>query len=105
MLTAVLTDIQSRLATLSRRFPDLLLALNIAVDLAVVQIRAGVTGLVVSNVSGIDNGAKNLICLVHERVGQADIAEYLRQREVLGRDEISLDISVDRWASSRSHQR
>ena len=88
MLTALLTDILSLLATLSRRFPDLLLTLNIAVDLAVVEIRAGVTGLIVSNVSGIDDGTKNLICLVHERVGHADITKHLRQREVLGRDKM-----------------
>ena len=42
-------------------------------------------------VSGIDDGTKNLIGLVHERVGQADITKHLRQREVLGRDKISRD--------------
>ena len=94
VLSALLTDVLSRLAALARQLPDHLLTLNVAVDLAVVQIRTGVTGLIVSDVSGIDDGTKNLIGLVHQRVGHADFTKHLRQGEVLGRDEIGLDVVV-----------
>ncbi len=71
--------------------PGLLHTLNVAVDPALRQIRARVTRFVVATVSGIDDRTKNLICLVHQRVGQADITKHLRQREILGRHKISRD--------------
>ena len=91
LLSGVPTRLLSVPALLSPLLPDQLLTLNIAVDLAVGQIRARVTRFVMATVSGIDDRTKNLIGLVHERVGHAEITEHLRQGEVLGRHKISLD--------------
>ena len=100
LLSRVHTRLLGVPALLSRRFPDQLLTLNIAVDLAVVQIRARVTRFVVAAVSGIDDRTKNLIGLVHERVGHAEITEHLRQREVLGRDKNGGDDAGPPWVVS-----
>src|SRR3954447_2318796 len=93
MRTARHTDVGSAVVPF-QRCPGLLLTLDIAVDLAVVQIRAGVTWLVVPNVSGVDYGTKNLIRLVHQRIRHADVTEHLGQRKVLGREQISRDGTV-----------
>ena len=58
LLSGVHTRLLSVPALLSPLFPDQLLTLNIAVDLAVVQIRARVTRFVVATVSGIDDRTK-----------------------------------------------
>ncbi len=63
-----------------RRFPVLVLILDIALDLAVVEIGAGITGFVVAPVGGVDDRPQHPIRLVHDRVGHTEQSERLSQR-------------------------
>ena len=98
--------VPSLLATLLPPFPDLLRTLYVAVDLALGQIWARVTGFVVPTVSSIDDRTKNPIGLVHDLVGDAEITKRLRQGKVLGRhkmggDHAALRVRLDRRVLGR----